>query len=59
MAAKSKGRFEEHAQVVAAESRLDGWVPPFFGAASGVPCAGRPDGEPLCLNLNKLTKESW
>jgi Asp-tRNA(Asn)/Glu-tRNA(Gln) amidotransferase A subunit family amidase len=31
--------FEEHAQVVAAESRLNGRVPPIFGAASGGPCA--------------------
>jgi hypothetical protein len=29
----------ELAQVMAAESRLDGWVPPAFGAASGGPCA--------------------
>jgi hypothetical protein len=28
-----------NAQVVAAESRLNGWAPPFFGAASGDPCA--------------------
>jgi hypothetical protein len=31
--------FEQHAQVVAAEPRLNGWVPPMFGAAPGVPCA--------------------
>jgi hypothetical protein len=31
--------FNEHAQVMAAESRLDGRVPPLFGAASGGPCA--------------------
>lgn len=31
--------FEEDAQVMAAESRLDGQVPPLFGAASGGPCA--------------------
>ena len=30
---------KEHAQVLAAESRLDGWVPPLFCAASGGPCA--------------------
>jgi hypothetical protein len=30
---------KEHAQVMAAEARLDGRVPPFFGAASGGPCA--------------------
>ncbi len=30
---------KEHAQVMAAESRLDGRVPPLFGAASGGPCA--------------------
>ena len=31
--------FEEHAQVMAAESRLDGRVPPLSGAAFGGPCA--------------------
>src|SRR5665213_3413526 len=29
----------EHAQVMAAESRLDGWVPPLFRAAPGGRCA--------------------
>ena len=37
--------FEERAQVMAAESRLDGRVPPFFGAASGGPCAFEEAGE--------------
>ena len=36
--------FEETAQVRAAESRLDGWVSPISGAASGGPCASESDG---------------
>src|SRR5579863_4584420 len=37
---RSAGGFtiEEHAQVLAAKSRLDGWVPPEPCAASGGPC---------------------
>jgi hypothetical protein len=33
------GTFKEHAQVMAAETPLDGWVPPISGAAYGGLCA--------------------
>ena len=32
---------KEHGQVPAAESRLDGWVPPLSGAARRGPCASK------------------
>jgi NAD(P)-dependent dehydrogenase (short-subunit alcohol dehydrogenase family)/acyl carrier protein len=41
--ARKAACLEENAQVVAAGSRLDGWVPPFSGAASDGPCAFNPD----------------
>jgi hypothetical protein len=38
--------FEAHAQVLAAESRLDGRLLYFFEAAPGGPCASKPhDGK--------------
>ena len=39
----------KHAQVVAAESRLDGLVRPFFSAASGGPCASEEVGVEFLL----------